>query len=210
MAPEHPAPMPNSGRDGPADNQVLLSRLDDLFTALQANGRRVVGPTVRGHAIVLTEISGAAELPYGRRTEVEAGTYRLQPGDERLAFTHTSGPQSWKQVLHPPSEQLWSADRSEDGFAVTDDPRRRADWHSSASARATCARSASTTASSVTATDTPPAGRDPHRRGQLHRAGRRLLLRVGRRRPRRRHRLRHRADRTPRRDIPGKQWNGRR
>ncbi|MEV0567739.1 4Fe-4S dicluster domain-containing protein [Dactylosporangium sp. NPDC050588] len=101
---------------------VVLSRLDDLLAALRQDGRTVIGPTVRGPAIVLTEIAGAADLPYGRRTEVEAGIYRLLPGDERLAFTHTSGPQSWKQVLHPPRQRLWSADRSADGFTVTDEP----------------------------------------------------------------------------------------
>ena len=113
MAPDEPAP---------DVGQVVLSQLDDLITALREDGRTVVGPTVRGHAIVLTEIDRAADLPYGRRTEVDAGIYRLLPGDERLAFTHTSGPQSWKQVLHPPRQQLWSADRSADGFTVTAEP----------------------------------------------------------------------------------------
>ncbi|WP_432825963.1 4Fe-4S dicluster domain-containing protein [Dactylosporangium sp. CA-092794] len=108
---------------------VLLPGLDDLIAALRADGRAVVGPTVRDGAIVLAEIDGAARLPYGRRTEVEAGTYRLRPGDERLAFTHTSGPQSWKQVLHPPRERLWSATSGKDGFTVEDGgspPRRLA------------------------------------------------------------------------------------
>jgi ferredoxin len=108
---------------------VLLPNLDGLFDALHADGRTVMGPTVRDGAIVLAELAGAAELPYGWRTEVEAGTYRLRPGDERLAFTHTSGPQSWKQVLHPPRQALWSATRADDGFEVVEErpePRRLA------------------------------------------------------------------------------------
>lgn len=107
----------------------MLAGLDGLFAALHADGRTVVGPTVRADAVVLAEVTRAADLPYGRRTEVEAGTYRLRPGDERLAFTHTSGPQSWKQVLHPPRDRLWSADRSPDrspdGFAATEEPVQR-------------------------------------------------------------------------------------
>ncbi len=108
---------------------VLLPRLDGLFDLLQADGRTIIGPTVRDGAIVLAELASASALPYGWRTEVEAGTYRLRKGDERLAFTHTSGPQSWKQVVHPPRQALWSATRDEDGFRVTEErsePRRLA------------------------------------------------------------------------------------
>ncbi|GGM68187.1 4Fe-4S dicluster domain-containing protein [Dactylosporangium sucinum] len=105
--------------------RVMLAGLDGLFEALHADGRTIVGPTVRAGAVVLTELTDAAELPYGWRTEVEAGTYRLRPGDEGLAFTHTSGPHSWKQVLHPPRERLLSADRGPDGFTVTEQPVAR-------------------------------------------------------------------------------------
>lgn len=122
MVTENSSPTPGSGRDEPVNGPVLLSRLDGLFTALEADGRTIIGPTVRDHAIVLAEIGSASDLPFGWRTEVEAGTYRLRRGDDRLAFTHTSGPQSWKQVLHPPRELLWSADRGEEGFRVTDEP----------------------------------------------------------------------------------------
>ncbi|MEU7872097.1 4Fe-4S dicluster domain-containing protein [Dactylosporangium sp. NPDC049140] len=108
---------------------VLLPNLHALFTVLREDGRAIVGPAVRNGAIELVELDDAAQLPYGRRTEVEAGTYRLRPGDPRLAFTHTAGPQSWKQVLHPPRERLWSASRAGDDVGVTDDepaPRRLA------------------------------------------------------------------------------------
>ncbi|GAB3829117.1 4Fe-4S dicluster domain-containing protein [Dactylosporangium cerinum] len=104
------------------EHPVLLADLQALFGALHADGRVIVGPTVRNDAIVLAEVGEAAHLPYGRRTEVEAGTYRLHPGDPRLAFTHTSGPQSWKQVLHPPRDLLWTATRTGDDVVVAGDP----------------------------------------------------------------------------------------
>jgi len=101
--------------------QQILPDLAGLFEALHADGRTIIGPTVRGDAIVLAEIDEPSALPYGWQSDVEAGQYRLLRGADSLAFTHTSGPQSWKQVVHPPKERLWSADRSEDGFTVTDD-----------------------------------------------------------------------------------------
>src|SRR5690348_10396983 len=85
MVTETPSQVPGSGRDEPVNGPVLLSGLDGLFTALEADGRTIVGPTVRDHAIVLAEIGSASQLPFGWRTEVEAGTYRLRRGDDRLA-----------------------------------------------------------------------------------------------------------------------------
>jgi ferredoxin len=108
---------------------VVLPDLDGLFDALRADGRTVIGPTVRDGAVVLAELDSVADLPFGWRTEVAAGSYRLRAGDERLAFTHTSSPQSWKQIVHPPRQLLWSADRTADGFEVTEPepaPRRLA------------------------------------------------------------------------------------
>jgi hypothetical protein len=87
--------------------------LDALFEALTRCGLTVVGPTVRGDAIVLAELAPAAELPYGRGVETEAGTYRLRRRRDCPAFAHSTGPQSWKTFLHPPRPRLWQADRTD-------------------------------------------------------------------------------------------------
>ncbi|MEV7389761.1 4Fe-4S dicluster domain-containing protein [Streptomyces sp. NPDC091215] len=89
--------------------------LDALVAALVAEGRTVVGPTVRDGAIVLAELSSASQLPYGWGVELDAGRYRLVPREDGAAFAHSSGPQSWKSFLHPARERLWSADRTPEG-----------------------------------------------------------------------------------------------
>lgn len=88
--------------------------LDALVSVLLADGRTVVGPTVRDGAVVLAELDSAAELPYGWGVELEAGRYRLVAREDGAAFAHSAGPQSWKNYLHPPREKLWSADRGAD------------------------------------------------------------------------------------------------
>jgi hypothetical protein len=51
-----------------SDAAVVLSRagLDDLVAALIADGRTVIGPTVRDDAIVLAELTSGDQLPAGR------------------------------------------------------------------------------------------------------------------------------------------------
>ncbi|MFD9905773.1 4Fe-4S dicluster domain-containing protein [Streptomyces sp. NPDC059063] len=86
-----------------------------LVAALVAEGRTVVGPTVRDGAIVLAALASADELPFGWGVELDAGRYRLTPRADGAAFAHSAGPQSWKTFLHPQREQLWSARRGPDG-----------------------------------------------------------------------------------------------
>src|SRR5437764_10367859 len=106
---------------------VLLRSLESLVRALIAEGYRVVGPTVRDGAIVLAELDSAEALPYGWGVTTGPGSYRLRARDDRAAFGHAAGPQSWKAFLHPPRSPLWSAERGPEGFTVTeapeDDPR---------------------------------------------------------------------------------------
>ncbi|MEV6944324.1 4Fe-4S dicluster domain-containing protein [Streptomyces sp. NPDC051172] len=89
--------------------------LSALVAVLVADGRTVVGPTVRDGAIVLSELDSADALPYGWGVELEAGRYRLVPREDGAAFAHSAGPQSWKNFLHPSRERLWSADRTPQG-----------------------------------------------------------------------------------------------
>ncbi|MEU6510337.1 4Fe-4S dicluster domain-containing protein [Streptomyces sp. NPDC046942] len=92
--------------------------VDALIAVLAGRGRTVIGPTVRDNAIVLAEISGGDELPYGWGVEVEAGHYRLRPREDGAAFAHSAGPQSWKTFLHPQRVRQWSAERRADGTLV--------------------------------------------------------------------------------------------
>ncbi|WP_338682263.1 4Fe-4S dicluster domain-containing protein [Streptomyces acidiscabies] len=89
--------------------------LEVLVATLVAQDRTVVGPTVRDGAIVLAELTSAAELPYGQGVELDAGRYRIAPRADRAVFAHSAGPQSWKSWLHPARERLWSADRTPGG-----------------------------------------------------------------------------------------------
>ncbi len=82
--------------------------LSRLVEVLKDRGYRVVGPTLRDNAIVLAELDSADELPRGWGVDTAPGYYRLRRRDDDAAFAHSSGPQSWKQFLHPPRRKLWS------------------------------------------------------------------------------------------------------
>jgi ferredoxin len=86
-----------------------LAGLDRLVEVLIADGYRVVGPTVRDNAIVLDELDSAAQLPGGWGVDTGPGYYRLRRRADAAVFAHSAGPGSWKQFLHPPRRQLWSA-----------------------------------------------------------------------------------------------------
>jgi sulfhydrogenase subunit beta (sulfur reductase) len=107
----------------PGDLCVIdLEGLGALVTALRERGYRVVGPTLRGGAIVYAELRSADELPAGY-TDVQApGRYRIERREDEARFGYAVGPQSWKRELLPPELQLWHARREPDGaFAVVDD-----------------------------------------------------------------------------------------
>ena len=104
-----------------APRVMTAESLGDLYRVLVADGYRVIGPAVQDGAIVLRELSSAAELPYRWGVRLEPGGYRLRRRDDDAAFGHAAGPQSWKRFLHPPREKLWSATRTADGFEVTED-----------------------------------------------------------------------------------------
>jgi sulfhydrogenase subunit beta (sulfur reductase) len=93
--------------------------LDALFAALHTWGYTIVGPTVHDGAIVVAEIDSAAELPHGWGVEAGAGRYRVRRRSDGAVFTHSTGPRSAKDVLHPPRARLWSVDRLPDGVRTT-------------------------------------------------------------------------------------------
>ena len=91
-----------------------------LVDELRSRGYRVVGPTLRDNAIVLAELDSADDLPHGWGVEVAPGSYQLRRRTDRAAFGHSSGPQSWKQFLHPPRQKMWSCGPG--GVDAADEP----------------------------------------------------------------------------------------
>jgi len=89
-----------------------VAGLDALIGKLGADGFHVAGPRYRDGAIVLDDITGAAELPQGWLDEQAGGHYRLHREGDAL-FGYTVGPQSWKKFLHPPREVLWRTVRDD-------------------------------------------------------------------------------------------------
>ena len=76
----------------PVPRLISIDGLGDLFEALVADGYRVIGPAVQDGAIVLRELSSAAELPSGWGVRLEPGGYQLRRRDDTAAFGHTAGP----------------------------------------------------------------------------------------------------------------------
>lgn len=111
---------------------IDMSGLRRLVEVLRVRGYRVVGPTVRDEAIVLSEIGSAEELPFGVGVSLGAGRYRLRRRTDGAAFGHSGGPQSWKTFLHPPRVRVWTTRRDGSEPVSADDsadphPRRQTD-----------------------------------------------------------------------------------
>jgi formate hydrogenlyase subunit 6/NADH:ubiquinone oxidoreductase subunit I len=104
--------------------KVIVERqaLQLLLDQLRGRGYEVVGPTVRERAIVYDRLREASDLPVGWTDEQDGGTYRLKRRGDEALFGYVVGPHSWKRFLHPPVMRLWRAERSEDGFQITDGP----------------------------------------------------------------------------------------
>ena len=78
------------------------SELDRLLGALRADGRKVIGPTIRDGAVVYTEIARVEELPIGWRADSEPGAYRLEQKGGDRAFDYGVGVTAWKRFTQPP------------------------------------------------------------------------------------------------------------
>ena len=103
------------------------AELGRLLELLRADGRRIIGPTVRDGAIVYDTIATVADLPAGWTATQAPGSYRLEPtGTDRL-FDFAVGPTSWKHETFPPRVPLTVGRRLEGQAtfedAVPDPPR---------------------------------------------------------------------------------------
>lgn len=97
--------------------------LDALIAELHRRGYRVVGPTVRGDAIVTGDIRTADDLPRGIGDEQEAGRYRLRKRDDGAYFGFADPAQSTKPVFFPAEEVVWR------GRRVSEEPGDDAGGH---------------------------------------------------------------------------------
>jgi NAD-dependent dihydropyrimidine dehydrogenase PreA subunit len=110
------------GDPATAPRVLGLDGLDGLIRALAAQGRRVIGPTVRDRAIVLDEIGGVDDLPAGWTEEQDAATYRLVRRDDDAVFGFASTPHAWKRWLHPSRVRLWRVSEVDGEPTFVDEP----------------------------------------------------------------------------------------
>lgn len=99
-------------------NTFIIERneLDHLFEMLKQQSYNVIGPTVRDGAIVYEDLNRPDELPIGWTDEQTNGFYRLKRRNDAAVFGWTVGPQSWKKFLFPPTQKIFSTNKSIKGF----------------------------------------------------------------------------------------------
>lgn len=91
---------------------IGLDGLDRLIGTLAAQGRTVIGPTVRDGAVVLDHVDSVADLPAGWTDEQAPGRYRLHRRDDPALFGWAVGAHSWRGYLFPERTRLWRAERT--------------------------------------------------------------------------------------------------
>ena len=101
------------------DAVLDLEGLQALIDRLRTLGYRVIGPTVRDGALVLSEITAVEELPRGVGDEQEAGHYRTRDRADDALFGFAATSQSAKPVLFPADELLWRGVQEGTGFSVS-------------------------------------------------------------------------------------------
>ncbi len=114
-------PTARATRDAAPTSTAFLERadLDRLIQAMRADGRQVIGPTVRDGAVILDEIATADELPTGVRESQAPGRYRLGEGRQGRTFDFTVGPMSPKRWTFPARVPIGTARRDAAGATFT-------------------------------------------------------------------------------------------
>ena len=95
------------------------ARFDAFLGALSADGRRVVGPTLRDGAIVMDDLAGPETLPIGLTLVGTPGRVRVQPlpdGPGRArAFQYTVSGDGFKRFTFPSRVEALTTDIAADG-----------------------------------------------------------------------------------------------
>lgn len=98
---------------------IDFAGLNHLIGELSDRGYQVYGPQVRDGVITHDLLESADDLPLGVTDEQEGGRYRLRPRSDGARFGYAVGPQSWKELLHPPRTKVWEIRRANgDGLDV--------------------------------------------------------------------------------------------
>ena len=102
--------------DGSIDERVIdVDGLAMLVDELWARGYEVWGPRAVDGVIAPALLHSIDELPLGWTDEQAGGHYRLRPRGDGARFGYAVGPRSWKDLLHPARQQVWTMSRSDDG-----------------------------------------------------------------------------------------------
>lgn len=80
----------------------------DLLAVLESEGFTIVAPTVGNGAVEHRTVRDVADLPVGVADEQGPASYRLAERQDRAWFGYAVGPHSWKRLLYPPTEVVWS------------------------------------------------------------------------------------------------------
>lgn len=101
-------------------DRAVLERADfgRLIEALREQGYLVIGPTLKGKAVVYDEIERESQLPVGWTDEQDAGSYRLERRDDEALFGYVAGVQSWRPYLFQPRRTLWRARGDSTDFVI--------------------------------------------------------------------------------------------
>lgn len=120
----------SSTQPAPAAVVFGVDGLRALFDHLEATGHQVFGPTVVDGVIANDRLGSIDDLPLGWTDEQAGGRYRLVPRTDGARFGYAVGPRSFKEVLHPAREQVWTMTRDDRGQLRVEmaepEPRRRA------------------------------------------------------------------------------------
>lgn len=101
--------------------RIERDALNELIKKLRKEQYTVIGPTPRGGAIVLDEITSASQLPIGKTDEQSPAQYLLKERADKAFFGFSAGPHSWKKYLFPPVLRLFAMNRTGNSFQVSDD-----------------------------------------------------------------------------------------
>ena len=103
---------PNEGARPPARaSQMSATGVAALIAELRRRGYRVIAPVARDGALVLDEVRGGLELPWGLGVGTGPGHYRLVERGDRMLFANAAGPMPWKRFLRPPREKILDVER---------------------------------------------------------------------------------------------------
>ncbi|MCC6145876.1 MAG: 4Fe-4S dicluster domain-containing protein [Candidatus Hydrogenedentes bacterium] len=96
--------------------------LDALLDAIRRRGYKLIGPRVRGQAVIFDAINDSRDLPIGVTVDTAGGEYQLVHTDSPAVFSCVTGPQGLKKHFYPARKLLWRAKGSSSDFRIETEP----------------------------------------------------------------------------------------